>query len=40
MRLGKVCIDGLKNLKQLEVGFDERQLTTALIGQNDAGKST
>jgi ABC-type cobalamin/Fe3+-siderophores transport system ATPase subunit len=39
MRLDKVYIDGFKNLKQLEVDFDERQLTTVLIGQNGAGKS-
>jgi predicted ATP-dependent endonuclease of OLD family len=39
MRLDKVYIDGFKNLKQLEVDFDERHLTTVLIGQNGAGKS-
>lgn len=39
MRLDKVYIDGFKNLKQLEVNFDERKLTTVLIGQNGAGKS-
>ena len=39
MRLDKVYIDGFKNLKQLEVDFDERYLTTVLIGQNGAGKS-
>ena len=39
MRLDKVFIDGFKNLKQLEVDFDENQLTTVLIGQNGAGKS-
>ena len=39
MRLDKVYIDGFKNLKQLEVDFDESQLTTVLIGQNGAGKS-
>lgn len=39
MRLDKVYIDGLKNLKRLEVDFDERHLTTVLIGQNGAGKS-
>jgi recombinational DNA repair ATPase RecF len=39
MRLDKVYIDGFKNLKQLEVGFDEAPLTTVLIGQNGAGKS-
>lgn len=39
MRLDKVSIDGFKNLRGLEVDFDERQLTTVLIGQNGAGKS-
>lgn len=39
MRLDRVYIDGFKNLKQLEVDFDERQLTTVIIGQNGAGKS-
>lgn len=39
MRLDKVYIDGFKNLKQLEVDFDESQLTTVLIGQNGTGKS-
>lgn len=39
MRLDKVYIDGFKNLKQLEVDFDERKLTTVLIGENGAGKS-
>ncbi len=39
MRLDRVYIDGFKNLKQLEVDFDEQNLTTVLIGQNGAGKS-
>lgn len=39
MRLDKVSIDGFKNLRGLEVDFDERHLTTVLIGQNGAGKS-
>ncbi|MBC3209107.1 AAA family ATPase [Pseudomonas sp. SWRI111] len=39
MRLDKVYIDGFKNLKELEVDFDEKSLTTVLIGQNGAGKS-
>lgn len=39
MRLDKVYIDSFKNLKQLEVDFDETKLTTVLIGQNGAGKS-
>lgn len=39
MRLDKVFIDGFKNLRQLEVDFDESKLTAVLIGQNGAGKS-
>ena len=39
MRLDKVSIDGFKNLRALELDFNERQLTTVLIGQNGAGKS-
>lgn len=39
MRLDRVYIDGFKNLKRLEVDFDESKLTTVLIGQNGAGKS-
>jgi predicted ATPase len=39
MRLDRVYIDGFKNLKDVEVGFDERRLTTVLIGENGAGKS-
>ncbi|MBE0586579.1 MAG: AAA family ATPase [Hydrogenophaga sp.] len=39
MRLDKVYIDGFKNLRQLEVDFDESKLTAVLIGQNGAGKS-
>jgi ABC-type cobalamin/Fe3+-siderophores transport system ATPase subunit len=39
MRLDKVFIDGFKNLRDLEVDFDEHHLTTVLIGQNGAGKS-
>lgn len=39
MRLDRVFIDGFKNLKQLDVDFDQRKLTTVLIGQNGAGKS-
>jgi ABC-type cobalamin/Fe3+-siderophores transport system ATPase subunit len=39
MRLDKVSIDGFKNLRGLELDFDERHLTTVLIGQNGAGKS-
>ncbi|MDT9002329.1 AAA family ATPase [Paucibacter sp. APW11] len=39
MRLDRVYIDGFKNLKQLDLDFDETRLTTVLIGQNGAGKS-
>jgi len=39
MRLDKVYIDGFRNLRQLDVDFDERRLTTVVIGQNGAGKS-
>ena len=39
MRLNRVYIDGFKNLKQVVVEFDERPLTTVVIGQNGAGKS-
>ncbi|WP_081336132.1 AAA family ATPase [Burkholderia vietnamiensis] len=39
MRLDKVYIDGFKNLKNLDVDFDEQKLTTVLIGQNGTGKS-
>lgn len=39
MRLDRVYIDGFKNLKQMDLDFDETRLTTVLIGQNGAGKS-
>lgn len=39
MRLDRVYIDGFKNLKQLSANFDEKRLTTVVIGQNGAGKS-
>lgn len=39
MRLDRVYIDGFKNLKNVEVDFDESRLTTVIIGQNGAGKS-
>src|SRR5687768_628296 len=39
MRLDHLYIDGFKNLKRLEVDFDEERLTTVIIGQNGAGKS-
>ena len=39
MRLVDVYIDGFKNLKDVDVDFDEDRLTTVLIGQNGTGKS-
>jgi ABC-type cobalamin/Fe3+-siderophores transport system ATPase subunit len=39
MRLDRVYIDGFKNLREVEVDFDEQRLTTVIIGQNGAGKS-
>jgi ABC-type cobalamin/Fe3+-siderophores transport system ATPase subunit len=39
MRLDRVYIDGFKNLKEVTVDFDQRHLTTVIIGQNGAGKS-
>lgn len=39
MRLDRVYIDGFKNLKEVEIDFDESRLTTVIIGQNGAGKS-
>jgi predicted ATPase len=39
MRLDYVRIDGFKNLKGVEVDFDESQLTTVIIGENGTGKS-
>lgn len=39
MRLDRLWIDGLRNLRDLTIDFDERQLTTVIIGQNGAGKS-
>ena len=39
MRLLRVCIDGYRNLKNVEVNFDRDGLTTVIIGQNGSGKS-
>lgn len=39
MRLLRVCIDGYRNLKNVEVNFDKDGLTTVIIGQNGSGKS-
>src|SRR5712692_7757758 len=40
MRLDRVYIDGFKNLKDVEIDFNEGRLTTVVIGQNGSGKST
>ena len=39
MRLDWLKIDGFKNLKRFEINFDERELSTVLIGPNGTGKS-
>lgn len=39
MRLDRVYIDGFKNLRGVEVDFDDSRLATVIIGQNGAGKS-
>jgi predicted ATP-binding protein involved in virulence len=39
MRLDHVYIDGFKNLKGVDIDFDEERLTTVVIDQNGAGKS-
>lgn len=39
MRLDRIWVDGLRNLRDLEIDFDEGRLTTVVIGQNGAGKS-
>ena len=39
MRLDRVFIDGFRNLRDLNVEFDETRLTTVVIGQNGSGKS-
>jgi ABC-type cobalamin/Fe3+-siderophores transport system ATPase subunit len=39
MRLDRVFIDGFKNLRNVDIDFDESRLTTVIIGQNGAGKS-
>lgn len=40
MRLDRVWIDGHKNLKNVEVDFNESRLTTVIIGPNGSGKSS
>ncbi|TAJ64227.1 ATP-binding protein [Brevundimonas sp.] len=39
MRLDRAYIDGFRNLKEFSIDFDEKRLTTVVIGQNGAGKS-
>lgn len=39
MRLDRLKIENFKNLKDLEIDFDEKSLTTVLVGQNGTGKS-
>jgi len=39
MRLDRVYIDGFKNLKKVEIDFDQSHLTTVIIGENGSGKS-
>lgn len=39
MRLLRVYIDGYRNLKNVEVEFDKKSLTTVIIGENGSGKS-
>ena len=39
MKLDKLWIKDFKNLKDIEVDFDEDQLITVVIGWNGAGKS-
>lgn len=39
MRIDRAYIDGFRNLSEFEINFDERRLTTVIIGENGAGKS-
>jgi predicted ATPase len=39
MRLDRAEIDGFRNLNDFEIDFDERRLTTVVIGENASGKS-
>ena len=39
MRLDKLWIDNFKNLKDVNVDFDQESFVTVLIGQNGSGKS-
>jgi predicted ATPase len=39
MRIDRLWIENFKNLRQLEIDFDETELSTVLIGENGTGKS-
>lgn len=39
MRIDKVYIEDYKNLKQLHINLDEKEMKTVLLGQNATGKS-
>lgn len=39
MKLDKLWISDFKNLKNVSIDFDEKSLSTVLIGQNGTGKS-
>ena len=39
MRLDRLWVDGLRNLRDFTIDFDDRRLTTVVIGQNGSGKS-
>lgn len=39
MRIDRLAIKDFKNLRDFSIDFDEKQLTTVLIGQNGTGKS-
>lgn len=39
MRLDRAWIDGFRNLEDFGITFDERRLTTVVIGENGSGKS-
>jgi predicted ATP-dependent endonuclease of OLD family len=39
MRIDKLRVTDFKNLKNFKIDFDEKQMTTVLIGHNGTGKS-
>ncbi|MFN7305773.1 MAG: AAA family ATPase, partial [Acetobacteraceae bacterium] len=39
MRLDRLWVDGLRNLRDFTIDFDDGRLTTVVIGQNGSGKS-